>query len=289
MNVALIGKGHWGEIYIKTLLKMKNVNLTTYTHNYKEALDNKNIECVIIATPADTHFQIIKDSLLARKHVLVEKPFVTDSNKIGELHEILDKTDLILRVGHVYLYHDGILWLKKLIDDGSLGKIESIYSKRMSVSKYPNALWEMGTHDIYIFDYLFDKFIPKENKIMGDTTHCIFNIQYLDLKDRKEDLINAYAEVCSYYPGKIREIIINGTKKRAIFNDEAMIKLSTINRETEEIELFNVQNSITPLEKQCKHFFDTITQNSKKPMTDVYDGFKNVKMLETLNKMLWIN
>ena len=293
INVALIGKGHWGQIYQKTLKKISEVNLFgIYTYNYiNEALINKEIDAVIIATPAETHFQITKDALLSGKHVLVEKPFTTNSNDAQELIRISTENNLILQVGHIYLFHDAIIKLKELIDNGTLGDIESVYSKRMSKSKHPNSLWEMGCHDIYTLDYLFDKYVAEEDKAMGDISHCIFNMQYNKILYQpyiREHKINAYVEVYNDYPGKIREIIVNGSEKRAIFDDVSETKLTITYRKNKEVnfaKFIKVDTSVTPLEKQCKHFFDCI-QNHEKPISGAFEGFKNVKSLELIEKLL---
>ena len=291
INVALIGNGYWGKNYNKTLQNIENINVNTYTHNYKDALNNKSIDCVIIATPVETHYQIIKDSLIAKKHVLVEKPFITDSKNTVELKKLAFDNSLILQVGHIYLYHEGILQLKKLVDEGSLGEIKSVYSKRMSTyNKYPNALWEMGSHDLYILDYLFDKYVAKEKQIMGDITHCIFNMEYSKILYEpyiRNHVINAYVEVCSYYPGKIREIIINGTKKRVMFKNDEEIVITELETNKSNFLIYNDDKSriITPLEKQCTEFFDNF-KNFAKPKSGIFEGFKNIVYLELLNKML---
>ena len=287
MNVGLIGNGYWGKIYIKTLSEMTDVNLVAvHTHDYQKMLSRNDIDCVIIATPAETHFKIIKDCLIAKKHVLVEKPFITDSTKAIELAE----TDLILMVGHTYLHHEGIKKLKELIDSGTLGSIERVYSHRLSCSKHPNALWEMGAHDLYILDYFFDKYVNEEVSAMGNISHCIFNTRYKKVLYEpflKEHIINAYVEVSNYcYQGnKIREIIIEGTKKRVVFDDEAKIKIHTTDNKTKAVEVIKLKDDVTPLEKQCRHFFDCIT-NCDKPISGISDGFKNILSLEHLENLL---
>ena len=146
MIVGLIGNGYWGKIWHKTLTSMTSTvdSVDVVTHDYKSLIDKSNIQCIIIATPAETHFQIAKDCLEAGKHILVEKPFVTNSAQTKELRDLAEKNNLIVMIGHEYLFNDGILRLKKLIDDDVLGEIKTYYSHRMSSGNYANALWEMG-------------------------------------------------------------------------------------------------------------------------------------------------
>lgn len=286
MNVALIGNGYWGKIYLKTLEKIKDVNVSVYTHNYKDLFES-DIQCVIIATPTETHFQIAKDCLLAGKHILVEKPFISNSQDVKELRELAGD-NLIVMVGHIYLHHDAVIKLKELLK--TIGNIQCVYSKRMSNSKHPNSLWEMGSHDLYILDYLFDNYVSEEKSIFGNISHCIFNIQYKKVlydPDPREHIINASVEVSnySYQHEKIREIIIEGAKKRIIFDDVDYIKIKIIDKETNKLEYYKIEQEITPLEKQCKYFFDCVTKHEK-PIMGIHEGFKNVRSLELLTKIL---
>jgi len=273
MKVGLIGKGYWGSIYVKTLGKMLMVDsVETYSYDYKNLLSRTDIDRIIIATPLETHFQIAKDCLLAQKHVLLEKTFTAtpfESLSLLELACVNDKR-LILLPGHVYLYHSGILKLKELIDNGELGEIESIFSKRMSTSNYTNSIWEMGVHDIYIFDYLLNRIQPEIKTVLGDNIHCYYNMLY--------DNINVYVENCSYYPGKIREIIINGTKKQAIFDD---ISIKLIDKETKEIQNIYFDTIFTPLEKQCHHFFNCIAGDDKLKVTAI-DAYRTISVLKKI-------
>jgi predicted dehydrogenase len=273
INVALIGTGYWGKVYIKTLKNIKNIDLTTYTHNYKQILIDKNIDCVIIATPVETHFEIVKNCLLAEKHILVEKPFTDNSHDALELFKLSKKVNKILLVGHIYLYHNGIIQLKEMVDEGIFGNNLKIYTKRMCLlNNSLNALWELASHDIYILDYIFNSKI-KKIKVLGDTKYCYIYILYANK-------VEAFIEVSSCYFKKIREITVIGSLKTAMFNDSSII----IFNKTHDKETY-IDNKISPLEKQCRYFFDCIL-NNKQPIINAYDGYKNIKILEKINKLL---
>jgi predicted dehydrogenase len=288
MNVALIGNGYWGKIYQKTLEKILDTKVRVYTRNYQEIFYT-DIDCAIIATPAETHFQIAKECLLMGIDVLIEKPFIINSCDTTELRK-LASDKLVVMPGHIYLHHEGIIKLKEIIKNKDFGDVKYVYSKRMGNSKHPNALWEMGSHDLYILNYLFDNYVVEEKSIFGDISHCIFNMQYEKVlydPDPREHVIKASIEVgnYSYQHDKIREIIIQGTKKRVVFDDMSPVKIKVIDNKTQDIEFFQINQEITPLEKQCIHFFDCI-KNHKEPISNIHDGFKNIRSLELLTKML---
>ena len=56
-------------------------------------------------------------------------------------------------VGHLLWYHPAVLKLKKLVEDGELGRIEYIYSNRLNLGKIrreENILWSFAPHDISV-------------------------------------------------------------------------------------------------------------------------------------------
>lgn len=274
MNVALIGTGYWGQIYIKTLKNIDDVNLYTYTYDYKKALKNKNIDCVIIATPAKTHYEIAKNCLLANKPILIEKPFTENYQEAYELYELSKKMDKILLVGHVYLHHPGIIKLKELIKNNYLGDIKEFNTSRLNISKYKNAILEIMYHDIYILDYFFDNDNIKNINSFGSLESCHAIIKY-------KNNINAFLYSNSNYPIKTRNMILEGSKGIALY-DDTTINIIKNNNELENIKL---DFSISPLEKQCKHFFDCIL-NKNKPIVNAYNGYKNISILNRIAELI---
>jgi UDP-2-acetamido-3-amino-2,3-dideoxy-glucuronate N-acetyltransferase len=281
MNVGLIGLGRWGKTYLSTLEKMPGVKIFTAKHNYKDIFSK--VECVIVATPAETHFQIVKDALLANKHVLVEKPFLTNLDDAKELQNI--KKDLVLQIGHVYLFHDAISKIKEIIDSGNLGNIETMFSHRMNYSTHPNSLWEMGAHDAYILRYFFGDHLD-DVKVMGNLSHCMINLNY----KHKGCTVNTYIELSNQYyqKNKIREIVIEGSKRILLFDDEVKepsLKICIKDKSDNSSTFIPLEKFVMPLEKQCAYFFKCVKEN-KQPFIGIQDGIDNIKTLETIQKLL---
>lgn len=53
-----------------------------------DVLARPDIQGIVIATPAETHFRIAREALLSGKHVFVEKPLVLHQNEAEELIEL---------------------------------------------------------------------------------------------------------------------------------------------------------------------------------------------------------
>ncbi|MEZ4979663.1 MAG: Gfo/Idh/MocA family oxidoreductase [Chitinophagales bacterium] len=97
LNVALVGYGYWGPKLTRNIRESSNFKLKilvdkneSLLHEFKFsnpeveisnelelALADNSVNCVVIASPPNTHFEIAQKALLAGKHVLVEKPFTS--------------------------------------------------------------------------------------------------------------------------------------------------------------------------------------------------------------------
>ena len=69
MRIGLLGTGHWGKNYVRLLPEFGELIIMD------RAID-PSVDCVVIATPAHTHYAYIKEALKLGKHILVEKPMV---------------------------------------------------------------------------------------------------------------------------------------------------------------------------------------------------------------------
>ncbi|KAL8289002.1 hypothetical protein RB600_004443 [Gaeumannomyces tritici] len=78
---------------------------------------------VVITTTPDSHHAITKQALEAGKHVLVEKPFVPASALADELATLASQRGLVLCVYQNRRWDADFTTLKKLIDDGELGRV----------------------------------------------------------------------------------------------------------------------------------------------------------------------
>jgi predicted dehydrogenase len=76
----------------KNLAEAKYPDIKTY-RSFEELLNDNAIELVVVNTPSFTHFDYAKKSLLAGKHVIVEKPFTANVAEADELIALAKKTE----------------------------------------------------------------------------------------------------------------------------------------------------------------------------------------------------
>ena len=69
-------------------------------------------DAVSIVTPTVTHFELAKQFLAQRKHVLVEKPMTDDSAEAGQLVQLAHQNNCVLQVGHVERFNPVFKYLE---------------------------------------------------------------------------------------------------------------------------------------------------------------------------------
>jgi len=143
--------------------KLANQFSIPYVFNDLEAFLNSSIDCVTICTPPFTHAELIYASLLANKHVMVEKPMTMKEEEGEELEELALQKQLILMPVHNFLFCDSILKAKKIYESGRLGKILGVGGIQWSSWQRPLPKWykdlpgglffDEAPHLIYLTQY----------------------------------------------------------------------------------------------------------------------------------------
>lgn len=329
IKIGIIGCGYWGPNLIRNLFEIKDVDVVyccdlmesrlqpikdrypsiSIKKDYKDVLTDSNIDAVVIATPADTHYKIAKEFLLKGKHVFVEKPLTFDVSQAEELVDISKKVNKILMVGHTFEYNPAVIKAKEYIDNGELGNVYYITSRRVNlgiVRRDINALWNLAPHDISILIYLIGA-IPEVVRAWGSAfiQNDIEDVVFLYLHFPGN--IAAHIQVSWLDPNKIRETVIVGSKKMIVYDDiDNDGKIKIYDKGIDKIENNNFQSpvyadyqlrlrtgdllipkidSYEPLKKECQHFIDCIS-NNKKPLTDGENGLRVVRVLDAAQRSL---
>ncbi|PAF44751.1 Gfo/Idh/MocA family oxidoreductase [Helicobacter sp. 11S02596-1] len=245
MDVGIIGYGYWGINIAKSLDKNPHFNIKTIFDadierineakkhyaftpyaSFEEILLDTNIQALFIITPPHTHYALTKRALLAGKHVFVEKPLTTNIQEAYELYELAEKHGRVLHCDHTFLYSPAIKWLKGHI--ASFGDIVYINSRRINLGLFQSSvdvIWDLAIHDLSIIDYLITLDIKKSKtftkKYRNYPNDALANIN-LELHNGIVITIN----VSWLSPIKVREMIIGGEQKTAIYDDTKRDKIT---------------------------------------------------------------
>jgi len=323
VNISVVGCGQWGPNYIRIFsqfsqarvlacadlnserlqaIKEAYPSIEIFT-DYRKILENKDIQAVCIATPTVTHFSLVKAALEQGKHVLCEKPLAFHPKECLQLEKSASRYNKILMVGHIFLFNAGIIQLKEYLRSGELGRLYYAYSTRTNLGPFRydvNALWDLASHDISIFNYLFDS-CPKNVSARGQKclgSH-LEDLSFVTLEYPRNIMVNLHVSWLD--PKKVRQITIVGDKKMMTWDDldaQGPIKIydkhversSVFYKTYGEFQLLSREGNITipkvaleePLRAEVKYFLDCIEKNNSPELVDARKGYDVVKTLAAI-------
>jgi len=313
INVAVIGAGYWGKNLVRNFHQLgvlkavcdadsktrkqmaKEYPEIRIAAKEKEIFADKSIDTVVIAAPAVAHYDLAREALSADKHVFVEKPLsltYVDGQKLVDLVREKGKT---LFVGHILHYHAAVIKLKEMIRAGKIGRLQYIYSRRLSLGKIrreENILWSFAPHDISLI-----------LSIVGEDPHYIDAVGNNFLHAQIPDVtmtnlkfpsgIGAHIFVSWLNPFKEQRLVIVGSQGMLVFDDTQSIDQKlvlyphTINwkdgiptPEKADAEAIGLSEQWEePLKAECRAFLDAIT-TGQPPLTNGEEGLRVLKILE---------
>jgi predicted dehydrogenase len=131
-NSALVHSGHLAEIRPERLIEVaRRTNAASATPDYHELLVKPEVDVVVIsATPETTHHPIARESLLAGKHVLLEKPMALTLDEADDLIALAEERHLKFSIGYSQRFNAKQALIKRSLDDRSLGQPVSVLISR---------------------------------------------------------------------------------------------------------------------------------------------------------------
>jgi len=299
LRIGVIGAGKWGSNHIRVFQELQSEGMCEligfsdrdrdkkwafgcqYYESYKELL--KFVDAVSIAVPTDMHYEVVKDCLLAGKHVLVEKPITLNSEEAGELIKISERENLILASGYIYRFNPAVLKLKERISE--FGTIHNITMRYIHSHKPPRrdsgVIFNLASHLFDILLFLIG--VPK--KLVCMKTNYISE-EREDSAVILADYGDFYAslEVSWLHPLKRRDawIIASERKVYVDFLEQKMVEHfievrqeETINRGFADVKIDKKE----PLKEELKHFI-VCSERGKKPVNDAFSAYIVTKLCE---------
>ena len=279
-KLGIIGIGNWGKNLVRELSKIhcikkcssngnlknirwlkKNYPSIQYVSDSKEIFADKEINAVIIATPINTHYKLVKKALLSKKHVFVEKPISTNLSEAEELIEIAKKNNLLLFVGHIFIFNEIFKKLIQISNRENITHLNFLWNKFGTFDE--DIFLNLVSHDLSIILALFGK--PKKIKLInkfGVISKCDVVTLILELPNKKTCQI--HVNRCSNH--KQKYVTIFTQKNIYIWDDLSLFKN---NKKTNSFKLV-FQSKYTPLEIECKEFVKKLNE------TNISSEFANI-------------
>jgi predicted dehydrogenase len=324
IRVAVVGCGYWGPQHVRNFNASRRSRVVlaadlnderlahvrgTYpevrtTPDFAEAC-GPDIDAVVVATPAGTHFDLARAALTAGKHVLVEKPLTTRSDDARELIRLARDAGLVLMTGHTFMYHPSVQALAGILRSGELGQVYYVSSTRVNLGlhrKDVDVLWDLASHDIAILRYLLGA-DPAVGAVYGAGFHDPHTAEVAFAELRYPGGVLANLHVSWLDPVKIRRMTIAGSRKMAVWDDvEPHDKLRIHDRGLDRAPYYDDFGQwqvayrygdthvaaaawVEPLRAECEHFLDCI-ERGERPITSGEDGLAVVETLEACSAAL---
>lgn len=310
LSVAVIGCGYWGTNLVRNFASLgalgavcdadgARASVLADRHavpalTFDEVLGDPSLAGVVIAAPAAEHYQLARTSIEAGKHTFVEKPLALSVAEAESLCREAEKRRRCLMVGHLLQYHPAYLQVKSIVRDGTLGRVQYLYSNRLNLGRIrreEDILWSFAPHDI--------------SMILGIVNAEPETVTAVGAKYLHESLADvttthlsfaggqrAHVFVSWLHPFKEQKLVVVGDRGMVVFDDgqpwHNKVQLyrhliewregvpQPLRAEPEPIAVEPAE----PLELECRHFLECI-ESGDVPRTD---GWEGVRVLSVLHR-----
>jgi UDP-2-acetamido-3-amino-2,3-dideoxy-glucuronate N-acetyltransferase len=315
IKIAVIGCGYWGKNLVRVFSELGALSCVCdtdvarfdaitfkgkrppFTDKLEEVLADPNIPAVSVATPAATHYDVVRRCLEAGKDVLVEKPLALTAEQGEALVKLAEQKSKILMVGHILLYHPAVVKLRQLIESGTLGRILYCYSNRLNmglIRTEENILWSFAPHDISVLLHLLgEEPLSVEAEGQSYLTPGVVDVTLSRLKFKSG--VTGHIFVSWLHPFKEQRLVIVGSDQMAVFDDGAEQKLQLYphrvdwpGRTPKAVKAHAVPVEIEPaepLKRECQHFLDCVASRQA-PLTDGHEGLRVLRVLDACQRSL---
>jgi predicted dehydrogenase len=300
LRLGLIGAGPWGVNYIHTLKGIDGVRLSrlasrnpesagligpdcTISENWQDLVEADDLDGVIIASPPDTHAEMILAAIGKGLPVLVEKPMTLSVAEAETILATAQAEDAIVMVDHIHLY--SAAWEAVRREALGLGPIRTLSGVAGKWGPFPQSipvLWEWGSHDVAMCINLMGR--PPE----------FATVKRVDARDGGETLAltlgfgdtTAHLTIGCLYPEKTRLFTISFDDGELVYDDTLdggdKVRLKTSPRDPGGT--FKLDPG-TPLERAVLAFRDAILRGAPE-WDDAALGAQVVGVLARLDSTL---
>ncbi len=292
-KVALIGAGYWGSKIANSLSKNINIEeVSVIDVRDGETIDNipQGYNTAIIATPLWDHYKTTSALLKRGFDCYVEKPMAETADECLELEKLAK--DQVLMVGHIFLYHPAMDYIKKNIPH--IGAVRHITSERLNWGLYQKKttpLHSLLPHDISILFELLGTDAKLENA-MGNDFNNPTQPDYVNFNLRFNSGVTANVVGSWYWPERVRKLTIIGTKGMIIWDDSAnFVKIfngTTVDGKLTDLSVTEEHTpdlSVTPLERELTHFIDCVVSRTT-PKSDVKNAINVARLIDEVSTYL---
>ena len=308
--IAQVGCGYWGRNLTRNFAELGALGAVVDgdpetaaamaaahgapARSLDEVLADPAITGVSFATPAETHAALARKALAAGKHVFVEKPLALTAADGRSMIEDAARARRVLMVGHLLQYHPVFAALRDLVREGALGRLQYIYSNRLSLGKFrveEDVFWSFAPHDVSMILALADS--PVETVAAHGSafvTAGVTDVAMCQLGFASG--LRAHVFTSWSHPFKEQRLVAIGEEGMAVFEDshpEWGRKLAIYRHRIDRGGPVPIPTAVAPeyptiapgepLKDECREFIASIAEG-RQPRTDAAEGLAVLEVLE---------
>lgn len=157
IGCALIGCGYWGSKLKRYIEESKVFNLK-YVCNSKsdlnEVWNDREVSAVVVATPNNTHYAIVRDALLAGKDVLAEKPLAMTRRQCEDLDRLAREKELAILTEYTYTFSRALQMACYWVGSKRIGELRAAEMSVKHLGRFGggSVYWLLGSHMLSVLD-----------------------------------------------------------------------------------------------------------------------------------------
>ncbi|MGG6238999.1 Gfo/Idh/MocA family protein [Nodosilinea sp. AN01ver1] len=314
LDLAIVGLGRWGHHLLRNFLALPEARVVALVDpdrqrlhdlcdrfglagtvacydSWTEAIAHPGLDAAVIATPASTHYPMIKAALEQGLHVLSEKPLTLEHATSDALVQLAAGRQRQLMVDHTYLFHPAVQRGRELCPE--LGMLRYGYAARTNLGPVrPDAdvFWDLAIHDISILNHWLGmqptavaacgqawlQTQPQANAASGLSDTGWLRLIY-DRGDRSHPL-EVMVHISWANPDKQRRLALVGDRGTLVLDESPQANPLTLYRgqfQTQaypfvpigpQVEAIAIASN-EPLREMCRHFLQCVAVNQPSPIS----------------------
>lgn len=313
LNVGIIGAGRIGQVHAKSITYhipqakivaisdiyyegakrvAESLGIPNAYEDYHEILSNPEIDAVLICSSTDTHADIAVEAAEAGKHIFCEKPVDLTVAKIKKVIAAVEKAGVKLQIGFNRRYDHNFAEIKRLANDGKLGKLQTI--KITSRDPEPPSIDYVKVSggiflDMTVHDFDMARFIGGEveevyanaavtvDEAIGEAGDVDTALIALKFKNGAIGVIDNCRKACYGYDQRLE---VFGTGGQASAANDTPTNVSYINENgnmTDKPLYFFLERYMQSFTDEMTEFINAV-QNDEQTKTTVNDGLEALRL-----------
>lgn len=165
LSVAVVGLGWWGKVIIRTLDKSRKLHVAKtvdlapaagewarsqnleFSSDFESAVDDPNIDALILCTPHSAHTRQVERAAAAGKHVFCEKPLALAYADALRSVRACASNNMVLGLGHELRFTPPMAELRRMVQSGEIGTLVQSEATFSGVVSHQAGNWRISSEE----------------------------------------------------------------------------------------------------------------------------------------------